>query len=194
MSTTRREFIKLSSLGGVAASVLGFDLTPAYAQTQALKIARTTETRSTCPYCSVSCGVIIHTIGDRAKNVTAEVVHVEGDPDHPINRGTLCPKGSSLEQEITNNRRLTRPQVRRPGSDHWEDMSWDNAINEIARAVKKTRDEHFVIKDANGATVNRCDAMGWIGGCTDTNELNYLAIKTMRAGLGMPYFETQARV
>lgn len=194
MSTTRREFIKLSSLGGVAASVLGFDLTPAYAQTQALKIARTTETRSTCPYCSVSCGVIIHTIGDRAKNVTAEVVHVEGDPDHPINRGTLCPKGSSLEQEITNNRRLTRPQVRRPGSDHWEDISWDNAINEIARAVKKTRDEHFVIKDANGATVNRCDAMGWIGGCTDTNELNYLAIKTMRAGLGMPYFETQARV
>ena len=194
MSTTRREFIKLSSLGGVAASVLGFDLAPAYAQTQALKIARTTETRSTCPYCSVSCGVIIHTLGDRAKNVTAQVVHVEGDPDHPINRGTLCPKGSSLEQEIANPRRLTKPQVRRPGSDHWEDISWDNAINEIARAVKKTRDEHFTTKDANGATVNRCDAMGWIGGCTDTNELNYLAIKTMRAGLGMPYFETQARV
>jgi len=194
MSTTRREFIKLSSLGGIAASVLGFDLTPAFAQTQALKISRTTETRSTCPYCSVSCGVIIHTIGDRAKNVTAEVVHVEGDPDHPINRGTLCPKGASLEQEITNDRRLTKPQVRRPGSDHWEDISWDNAINEIARAVKKTRDEHFIAKDAKGATVNRCDAMGWIGGCTDTNELNYLAIKTMRAGLGMPYFETQARV
>lgn len=194
MSTTRREFVKLSSLGGIAASVLGFDLTPAVAQTQALKISRTTETRSTCPYCSVSCGVIIHTIGDRAKNVTAEVVHVEGDPDHPINRGTLCPKGASLEQEITNDRRLTKPQVRRPGSDHWEDISWDNAINEIARAVKKTRDEHFIAKDAKGATVNRCDAMGWIGGCTDTNELNYLAIKTMRAGLGMPYFETQARV
>ena len=194
MNTTRREFIKLSSIGGVAASVLGFDLTPAYAQTQALKISRTTETRSTCPYCSVSCGVIIHTLGDKAKNATPQVVHVEGDPDHPINRGTLCPKGASLEQDILNDRRLTKPQVRRPGSDHWEDVSWDQAIDEIARAVKKTRDEHFVTKDASGATVNRCDAFAWVGGCTDTNEFNYLAIKAMRAGLGTPYFETQARV
>lgn len=194
MSTTRREFIKLSSLGGVAASVLGFDLAPSYAQTQGLKISSTTETRSTCPYCSVSCGVIIHTLGDGAKNVTPQVVHVEGDADHPINRGTLCPKGASLEQDILNDRRLTKPQVRRPGSDRWEDISWENAINEIARAVKKTRDEHFIAKDASGATVNRCDALAWIGGCTDTNELNYLAIKAMRAGLGTPYFETQARV
>src|SRR5690349_21076946 len=116
MNTTRREFIKLSSAGGVAASILGFDLGPAYAQTQALKISRTTETRSTCPYCSVSCGVIIHTLGDKAKNTSPQVVHVEGDPDHPINRGTLCPKGASLEQDIVNDRRLKKPQVRRPGS------------------------------------------------------------------------------
>jgi len=194
MNTTRREFIKLSSIGGVAASVLGFDLAPAYAQTQALKISRTTETRSTCPYCSVSCGVIIHTLGDKAKNTTPQVIHVEGDPDHPINRGTLCPKGASLEQDILNDRRLTKPQVRRPGSDHWEDIGWDQAIDEIAHAVKQTRDEHFVAKDASGATVNRCDAFAWVGGCTDTNEFNYLAIKAMRAGLGTPYFETQARV
>src|SRR3954452_18754321 len=138
MNTTRREFIKLSTIGGVAASVLGFDLTPAYAQTTALKISRTTETRSTCPYCSVSCGVIIHTIGDKAKNVTPQAVHVEGDPEHPINRGTLCPKGSSLLQDIVNERRLTKPQVRRPGSDHWEDIPWDQAYDEIARATKKT--------------------------------------------------------
>ncbi len=194
MSPTRRDFLKIGTIGGIASSVLGFDLAPAYAQTQALKISSTTETRSTCPYCSVSCGVIIHTLGDRAKNVTPQVVHVEGDPDHPINRGTLCPKGASLEQDILNERRLTKPQVRRPGSDKWEDISWDQAIDEIAHAVKKTRDEHFVAKDAKGATVNRCDAMAWIGGCTDTNELNYLAIKAMRAGLGVPYFETQARV
>jgi formate dehydrogenase major subunit len=194
MSPTRREFLKVTTIGGIASSVLGFDLAPAYAQTQALKIARTTETRSTCPYCSVSCGVIIHTLGDRAKNAKPQVVHVEGDPDHPINRGTLCPKGASLEQDILNERRLTKPQVRRPGSDHWDDISWDQAIDEIARAAKKTRDEHFTAKDGKGATVNRCDALGWIGGCTDTNELNYLAIKTMRAGLGTPYFETQARV
>jgi len=194
MNTTRRDFLKVTSIGGVAATVLGFDLAPAYAQTQALKISRTTETRSTCPYCSVSCGVIIHTIGDRAKNVQAQVVHVEGDPDHPINRGTLCPKGASLEQDILNERRILHPQVRRPGSDHWEDISWDKTYEEIAHWVKKTRDETFIEKDPKGVTVNRCEGIAWVGGCTDTNELNYLAIKAMRAGLGVPYFETQARV
>ncbi len=121
------------------------------------------------------------------------MVHVEGDPDHPINRGTLCPKGASLEQDILNDRRLLKPQVRRPGSDHWDDISWDDAINEIGHWVKKTRDETFVEKDEKGFTVNRCEGIGWTGGCTDTNELNYLAVKTMRS-LGVCYFETQARV
>src|SRR5919205_439868 len=144
--TDRRTFLKLST-GAAVASVLGFDLRPAYAQARELKIARTTETRSTCPYCSVSCGVIIHTLGDKAKNVTPQVVHVEGDPEHPINRGTLCPKGSSLQQDILNPRRLTKPQVRRPGSDHWEDISWDQALDEIARRVKQTRDDTFIEKD-----------------------------------------------
>src|SRR5262245_49972940 len=118
MSISRRTFIKTTVVGAASASAFGFDLTPVYAQTQGLKIDRTTETRSTCPYCSVSCGVIIHTIGDRAKNVIPQVVHVEGDPDHPINRGTLCPKGSSLQQDIVNDRRLLKPQVRRRGSGH----------------------------------------------------------------------------
>ena len=154
MDVSRRTFLKTTVAGGVGLSVFGFDLAPVYAQTQGLKIERTTETRSICPYCSVSCGVIIHTIGDRAKNVIPQVVHVEGDPDHPINRGTLCPKGASLEQEMHNERRLTTPQVRRPGSDHWEDISWDDAINDIARLVKKTRDETFVENDQNGYTVN----------------------------------------
>jgi formate dehydrogenase major subunit len=194
MNPTRRDFLKITTVGGVTATIFGFDLRPAYAQAQALKISRTTETRSTCPYCSVSCGVIIHTLGDKAKNALPQVVHVEGDPDHPINRGTLCPKGASLEQDILNDRRLTKPQVRRPGSDHWEDISWDKAIDEIAHLVKKTRDVTFIEKDKNGAPVNRCEGIGWIGGCTDTNEFNYLAIKALRAGLGVPYFETQARV
>jgi formate dehydrogenase major subunit len=193
MDLSRRTFIKTTIAGGVGLSAFGFDLAPVYAQTQGLKIERTTETRSTCPYCSVSCGVIIHTIGDKAKNVTPQVVHVEGDPDHPINRGTLCPKGSSLEQEISSPRRLVKPQVRRPGSDHWEDISWDDAVNDIARWVKKTRDATFIEKDAKGFTVNRLETIGWTGGCTDTNELNYLAVKAMRS-LGVCYFETQARV
>src|SRR5689334_17119988 len=193
MNTTRREFIKLSSIGGIAASLLGFDLAPAYAQTQALKISRTTETRSTCPYCSVSCGIIIHTLGDKAKNAIPQVVHVEGDPDHPINRGTLCPKGSSLEQDILNDRRLLKPQVRRPGSDRWEDIGWDQALDEIARKVKQTRDATFVASDPKGRTVNRCEGIAFTGGCTDTNEFNYLVVKTMRS-LGVCYLENQARV
>ena len=193
MGISRRTFIKVSLAGGTGVSAFGFDLAPIQAQTQSLKIDRTTETRSTCPYCSVSCGVIIHTLGDKAKNVTPHVVHVEGDPDHPINRGTLCPKGAALEQDIKNERRLLRPQVRRPGSDRWENISWDDAINEVARWIKKTRDEGFIEKDAGGMTVNRLETIGWIGGCTDTNELNFLAGKVMR-GLGTCYYETQARV
>jgi len=192
MGLSRREFFKVGT-GSAAALLLGFDARPALAQAKELKIARTTETRSTCPYCSVSCGVIIHTLGDKAKNVTAQVVHVEGDPDHPINRGTLCPKGASLQQEILNDRRLKNPQVRRAGSDKWEDISWDKAIDEIAHKIKKTRDETFVETDANGKTVNRCEGIGFNGGCTDTNEFNYLVVKTMRS-LGVCYLESQARV
>ena len=192
MTPTRRSFLKAGS-GAIVASVLGFDVRPAYAQAKELKIARTTETRSTCPYCSVSCGVIIHTLGDQAKNVTPQVVHVEGDPDHPINRGTLCPKGSSLMQDILNERRLMKPQVRRPGSDHWEDIGWDQAYDEIAHHIKKTRDETFIATDSQGRTVNRLESIAWNGGCTDTNEFNYLAVKTMRS-LGVCYLENQARV
>src|SRR5262244_2487123 len=161
MEVSRRTFIKTTLIGGAGVSVFGFSLAPVYAQTQGLKIARTTETRSTCPYCSVSCGVIIHTIGDKAKNVTPQVVHVEGDPDHPINRGTLCPKGASLYQDILNERRLLKPQVRRPGSDKWEDISWDKAIDEIAHRIKKTRDETFVDQDKDGHTVNRCESIAF---------------------------------
>ncbi len=194
MNPTRRDFLKAGAIGGAAAAtVFGFDLAPAAAQVRELKIARATETRSTCPYCSVSCGVIIYTLGDKAKNVTPQVVHVEGDPDHPINRGTLCPKGSSLEQDILNPRRLTKPQVRRPGSNHWEDIPWDTALDEVGRWVKKTRDASFVEKDDKGRTVNRCEGMAFTGGCTDTNEFNFLVVKTMRS-LGVCYLENQARV
>jgi formate dehydrogenase major subunit len=193
METSRREFFKIAALGGVAATIFGFDLAPAYAQLRELKIARATETRSTCPYCAVSCGVIIYTLGDKAKNVTPQVIHVEGDPDHPINRGTLCPKGASLEQDILNERRLMKPQVRRPGGTDWEDISWDKALNEIAALTKKTRDETFVEKDAAGKTVNRCEGIAFTGGCTDTNEFNYLVVKSMRS-LGVCYLENQARV
>ena len=193
MPNTRRDFLKVSTMGGAALTLFGFDLAPAYAQLRELKIARASETRSTCPYCSVSCGIIVYTIGDKAKNVTPQVIHVEGDPDHPINRGTLCPKGASLEQDILNERRLLKPQVRRPGSDHWEDIGWNQAIDEIGHWIKKTRDNTFIEKDAQGRTVNRCESLAFIGGCTDTNEFNYLVVKSMRS-LGLCYLENQARV
>ncbi len=193
MDLSRRTFLKTGVAGTVGLSVLGFDLEPLQAQSSNLKISRTTQTRSTCPYCSVSCGVIIHTIGDGAKNVTPQVVHVEGDPDHPINRGTLCPKGSSLLQDIVNERRLMKPQVRRPGSDHWEDISWDQAIDEIAARTKALRDADFIEKDPKGQTVNRWESLAFAGGCTDTNEFNYLVVKSMRA-MGVTCLENQARV
>ena len=191
MTFSRRGFLKASTVGGTIA--LGFDLHEARAEMRDLKISRTTETRSICPYCAVSCGVIIHTLGDRAKNVTASVVHVEGDPDHPINRGTLCPKGATLRDDINNPNRITKPMVRRPGSNRWEEISWDDAIAGIARHIKTTRDACFVAKNAKGQVVNRNPGMAMIGGCTDTNEFNYLQWKFITA-LGVPYRDSQARV
>jgi formate dehydrogenase major subunit len=169
MQQSRRDFFKVATVGAVGATVFGFNLQPAYAQLKELKIARAAETRSTCPYCAVGCGVLIYTIGDKAKNVTPQVIHVEGDPDHP------------------------KPQVRRPCATDWQDISWDTALDEIALWTKKTRDNSFVEKDAQGRTVNRCEGISFIGGCTDTNEFNYLAVKAMR-GLGLVYLENQARV
>jgi formate dehydrogenase major subunit len=191
MQVTRRGFLKAGAIGGSVA--LGFDVSQARAEVREFKISRTTETRSICPYCAVSCGVIIHTLGDKAKNVKGSVVHVEGDPDHPISRGSLCPKGATLKGDIQHANRLTKPMVRKPGSDKWEDISWDEAIAKIARHVKTTRDKCFVAKNAKGQTVNRNPGMAIIGGCTDTNEFNFLQWKVISA-LGVPYRDSQARV
>jgi len=194
MRPSRREFLKVSTIGGVAATALGFDLTPAYAAVRELKIARTTETRSTCPYCSVSCGVIIHTLGDRSQNVKPSVVHVEGDPDHPINRGSLCPKGITLKQDIVNDRRLTKVLYRAPRGTAWEEKSWDFAIDRIARLLKEARDRRLVERDYAGRTINALTGVGVVGGCTDTNEVNYLLVKAFRAGLGVIPIEQQSRI
>jgi formate dehydrogenase major subunit len=191
MELTRRLFFKATTIGSTIA--LGFDVGKAKAEMRELKISRTTETRSTCPYCAVSCGVIIHTLGDRAKNSTSSVVHIEGDPDHPINRGTLCPKGITLKEDIAHKKRLLKPRVRKPGTDKWEDISWDEAIAGIARHIKTTRDKCFVAKNAQGQVVNRNPGFGMIGGCTDTNEFNFLQWKA-GASWGVTYRDTQARV
>lgn len=191
MELSRRGFLKATTVGSAIA--LGFDLSKAHAEMRAFKISRTTETRSICPYCAVSCGVIIHTLGDKSKNATSTVVHVEGDPDHPISRGSLCPKGIALKDDIEHSNRLTKPKVRKPGSEQWEDISWDDAISRIARHIKDTRDRCFVAKNAKGQTVNRNPGIAWIGGCTDTNEFNFLQWKAITA-FGVPYRDSQARV
>ena len=191
MDLSRRSFLKVSTVGSAVA--LGFDLSKAHAEMREFKISRTTETRSICPYCAVSCGVIIHTMGDKSKNSTAAVVHIEGDPDHPISRGSLCPKGITLKDDINNPNRLKSPKVRRPGSDKWEDITWDDAIKGIARHIKDTRDRTFVAKNAKGQVVNRTPGLAMIGGCTDTNEFNYLQWKAI-SSWGIPYRDSQARV
>ena len=191
MEFTRRGFLKATTVGGAVA--LGFDLSRARAEMRQFKIARTTETRSICPYCAVSCGVIIHTLGDRSKNATASVAHVEGDPDSPISRGSLCPKGITLKDDIEHSGRLTAPKVRRAGSDKWEDISWDDAVAQIARHIKTTRDKCFVAQNAKGQVVNRNPGMALIGGCTDTNEFNFLQWKALTSW-GVPYRDSQARV
>lgn len=187
---TRRGFIKT---GAALTTCFGFDLRPAAAQARELKISRTTQTHSICPYCAVGCSVVIHTLGDRSKNVTPTVVHIEGDPDSPINRGTLCPKGISLKQFVVNDQRLTRPLYRAPGALEWRPISWEGAFDRMARLIKETRDRGFEVKDAEGRLVNRLSNVALIGGCTDTNEINFLLGK-FRLGLGILPYENQSRL
>src|SRR5206468_7862425 len=148
MDLSRRNFIKSALTSGAVTTAFGFDVRPALAQARELKISRTTETHSICPYCAVACGVIIHTLGDKAGNVKPTVVHVEGDPDSPINRGALCSKGITLRQFVVNDLRLTRPLHREPGSSDWKAISWDDALDRMARLIKNTRDAGFEHKDS----------------------------------------------
>ena len=188
---SRRGFVKTGA--ALATTAFGFDLRPAQAAARELKIARTTQTHSICPYCAVGCSVVIHTLGDKAKNVKPTVVHIEGDPSSPINRGTLCPKGISLKEFVVNERRLTRPLYRAAGATEWKAISWDEAITRMARRIKDSRDRGFEARDPQGRTVNRLSNVAMIGGCTDTNEINYLLGK-LRFSLGVLAYENQARL
>lgn len=187
----RRQFLQAGA--AVTATAFGFRLEAASAAAKELKIARTNQVQSVCPYCAVGCGVVIHTSGERVKNARPTVVHIEGDPDSPINRGTLCSKGISLKEFVVNDRRLTKPRYRAAGAAEWSDISWDEAIQKIARRIKDTRDRDFQATDLQGRVVNRLDTVGLIGGCTDTNEINYLLGK-FRFGLGIIPYENQARL
>jgi formate dehydrogenase major subunit len=195
MSFTRRQFFKLSAsgIGATSLAALGFSPSRVLADVRTFKLSRTTETRNTCPYCSVGCGVILYSLGDRSKNAKAELIHVEGDPDHPVNRGTLCPKGASLLDFVKSPNRLRFPEYRAPGSDKWERVTWDWALDRIARLMKEDRDKNFEEKNAAGATVNRWTSVAFLAASASSNETGHLTGKFIRA-LGAIAADNQARL
>jgi formate dehydrogenase major subunit len=195
MDMNRRQFFRVSGAGLVGSSLvaLGFSPTAALAETRNFKLARTTETRSICPYCSVSCGLVMYTLGDKAKNVKASIIHIEGDPDHPVNRGTLCPKGAGVMDMIQSPNRVKVPQVREPGTNAWKNISWDEALTRVAKHMKADRDANLVKTNDKGVTVNRWNTTGILASSAASNESGYLTVKVAR-GLGMVAIDTQARI
>ena len=200
MQLTRRGFFKTAA-AAFAASLAYEAVAPstvlAAEPSDDWKLENTEEYTNICCYCAGGCGSIC-SVRD------GELINLEGDPDHPVSQGGLCPKGASMFQlrnnvddvthEIIKNRdRVSKPMVRRPGSREWEEISWDDAVTEIARRVKDTRDQNFTTTDDSGLTVNRCEAIASLGGSQQNSEEEYLILKMMRS-LGVVTIDNQARV
>lgn len=192
---TRRDVLKVgaggAALGGLSA--LGFNVAVAEATTikQELRIEGTNVSHSVCPYCAVGCSILAYT--RKARNGKAELVQIEGDPDSPINEGTLCPKGASAMELAISKRRLQNPLYRAPGAREFKRISWNEALDMLAERVKAARDRTFVTRDEDGNVVNRTEGLAFAGGAAFSNEEGYLAAKLMR-GLGLVHLEQQARV
>jgi formate dehydrogenase major subunit len=192
---TRRDFLKLgaTATGAVAVSGLGFEVAVAESTRvkQQLRIAGAKESHSICPYCAVGCSLIAYTRQNADGKV--QLLQIEGDPDSPVNEGRLCPKGATAMQLAVSPRRVTKPRYRAQGATDWKEVSWEFALDKIARHVKATRDASFVTVDGNGNTVNRCEGMAFAGGAAFSSEEGYFAAKVMRS-LGVVHIEQQARV
>jgi formate dehydrogenase major subunit len=197
MELSRRGFLKVAGAGvaGTSLGAMGFGEAEAAvaAHVRPMKLSNTTETRNTCPYCSVACGVIIYSKGDVRKGEKADIVHIEGDADHPTNLGTLCPKGAALKDFVHAPTRLQHPMVRKPGSDRFEQISWDQAFDRIARLMKDDRDANFLASNADGLAVNRWTTTGMLAASATTNETAWATFKFAKA-LGIVGFDNQARV
>lgn len=195
MKVTRRQFFKVCAggLGASSVAALGFSPGNALAEVREFTLTGSAETRNTCPYCSVSCGLIMHSLGDKAKNAEPSIFHIEGDPDHPISRGTLCPKGAGLVDFIHSPNRLKYPEYRAPGSSKWERISWDEAFAKVARLMKDDRDRNFITRNSAGATVNRWLTTGFLAASASSNESGYITHKAVRS-TGIVGFDNQARV
>ena len=190
---TRRDFLKISAAGTGAAglSALGFDLAQAAQIQQSFRIAGATESHSVCPYCAVGCSLVAFTT-DNGKG-GRKLLQIEGNPDSPVNEGRLCPKGATAMQLATSARRVENPLYRAPGSDKWQQITWDDMMTRLAQRVKEARDATFVAQDATGNTVNRTEGIAFAGGAAFSSEEGYFAAKVMR-GLGLVHLEQQARV
>jgi formate dehydrogenase major subunit len=191
MEVSRRSFVKAATgiAGGTALAGLtglGASLAPTLAGAQALRIRNARTTPSICPYCSVGCATLVHTVEDR-------IVNIEGDPRSPWSEGTLCPKGAAIYQLHVNPNRPTRVLHRAPGATEWEIWDLERAMSRVAELVKKTRDETFVERTADGKLVNMTPAIFSLGGATLDNEWNHIQQKLMR-GLGIVAIENQARI
>jgi formate dehydrogenase major subunit len=191
MDVTRRDFLRLSTatasgtaVGGLAG--LGASLAPALARAQALRIKDAKVTPSICPYCSVGCATLVHTVEDR-------IVNIEGDARSPFNEGTLCPKGAAIYQLHVNPNRPTKVLHRAPGAAEWEEWDLDRAMDRVAELVRATRDDTFIEKLGDGRLVNSTTAIFSLGGATLDNEWNHLQQKLLR-GLGIVPIENQARI
>jgi formate dehydrogenase major subunit len=197
MELSRRRFMQGAGAGlaGTTLGALGFgDVENAYATSiRAWKLAGTTETRNTCTYCAVGCGIIMYSNGSLAKGEKAEIISIEGDPDHPTNRGTLCPKGAALLDLVHSKTRTLYPQIRKPGSDKFERVSWDVALDRVARLMKDDRDKNIVVKNNDGVTVNRWVTTGFLAASASTNETAWATYKVVRSA-GIVAFDNQARV
>ncbi len=195
MQVSRRQFFKICAGGmaGTTAAALGFAPAVAIAGSRQYKLLRARETRNTCTYCSVGCGLLMYSLGDGAKNAKESIFHIEGDPDHPVNRGALCPKGAGLIDFIHSESRLKYPEVREPGTNEWKRISWNEAFDRIARLIKDDRDTNFIEMNSDGVTVNRWLTTGMLCASAASNETGFVTQKFSRA-LGMLAVDNQARV
>lgn len=195
MQITRRKFFKICAGGmaGTSAAMLGLAPTEALAAPRSYKLLRATETRNTCTYCAVGCGMLMYSLGDHAKNTKGKLIHIEGDPDHPVSRGALCPKGAGALDYVNSPRRVKYPEVREAGSNEWKRISWHEAIERIAKHMKADRDANFIEKNEQGTTVNRWLTTGFLAGSACSNETGILTQKWIRS-LGMIYTDNQASI
>ena len=193
MEVTRREFLRFGAagVGALGVSPLGFDVTPATQVKQRLRIEGATVSHTVCPYCAVGCALLAYT--RKAADGKVELLQIEGDPDSPVNEGRLCPKGASALQLAVSRRRVPQPLYRAPGATEWSQVSWDFALDKLARNIKESRDRTFVTVDGDGNTVNRCEGIAFAGGAAFSSEEGYFATKVMRS-LGIVHIEQQARV